>query len=102
LIQKKQKTEVPVAAQQPKTVTKNQRSQSSQVGNACATGTRSTQVQQDESFAKLSQKAQLYEVAKDRFIKCLVYHNQHFHESLSGANFIKMAEVRPTLAEKSS
>jgi hypothetical protein len=41
----------------------------------------------------LSRKAQLYETAKDRFQKCLIYHNQHFHESLSEADFIKKAET---------
>jgi len=44
----------------------------------------------------LSRKAQLYETAKDRFQKCLTYHNQHFHETLSEADFIKKAEVKPT------
>jgi hypothetical protein len=82
---------------QPETTSLNQASQPNQVGNACATGTGSTQVQQDESFTKLSRKAQLYETAKDRFQKCLTYHNQHFHESLSEADFIKKAEVKPTL-----
>ena len=33
---------------------------------------------------------------KDRFQKCLIHHNQHFHESLSEADFIKRAEVKPT------
>jgi hypothetical protein len=98
LLQKKPRIEeVPVSATQPKTVTPNQPSQSSQVGNACATRTGSTQVQRDESFAKLGRKAQLYEMAKGRFQKCLIYHNQHFHKSLSEADFIKKAEVRPTL-----
>jgi len=46
-------------------------------------------------FAKLSRKAQLYETAEDRFQKCLIHHNQHFHESLSEADFIKRAEVKP-------
>ncbi len=32
---------------------------------------------------------------KDRFQKCLIHHNQHFHESLSEADFIKRAEVKP-------
>jgi hypothetical protein len=45
----------------------------------------------------LGRKAQLYETAKDRFQKCLIYHNQHFHETLSEADFIKKAEVKPTL-----
>jgi hypothetical protein len=36
-------------------------------------------------------------MAKDRFQKCLIYHNQHLHKSLSEADFIKKAEVRPTL-----
>jgi hypothetical protein len=97
LLRKKPRIEVPVSAPQPKTATTNQLSQSTQVGNACATGTGSTQVQRDESFAKLGRKAQLYETAKDRFQKCLIYHNQHFHESLSKADFIKKAEFRPTL-----
>jgi hypothetical protein len=44
----------------------------------------------------LSRKAQLYETAKDKFQKCLIYHNQHFHESLSEADFIKKVEVKPT------
>ena len=48
-------------------------------------------------FAKLGRKAQLYETAKDRFQKCLIYHNQHFRETLSEADFIKKAEVKPTL-----
>jgi hypothetical protein len=81
---------------QPETASWNQASQSMQVGNACVTGTGSTQVRQDESFAKFSRKAQLYEMAKDRFEKCLTYHIQHFHESLSEADFIKKAEVKPT------
>ncbi len=51
----------------------------------------------DESFAKLGRKAQLNETAKDRFQKCLIYHNQHFRETLSEADFIKKAEVKPTL-----
>jgi len=51
------------------------------LAKACATGAGSTQVRRDESFAKLSWKAQLYETAQIRFEKCLVYNNQHFHES---------------------
>jgi hypothetical protein len=43
----------------------------------------------------LSRKAQLYETAKDRFQRCLIHHNQHFHESLSEADFIKKAEGKP-------
>ncbi len=82
---------------QPETASSNQVSRSNQVGNVHATGTGSTQVRQDESFAKLSRKAQLYETAKDRFQKCLIHHNQHFHKSLSEADFIKMAEVKPAL-----
>ena len=45
----------------------------------------------------MGRKAQLYETAKDRFQKCLIYHNQHFRETLSEADFIKKAEVKPTL-----
>ncbi len=41
-------------------------------------------------------KAQLYETAKDRFQKCLIYRNQHFRETLSEADFIKKVEVKPT------
>ncbi len=97
LLRKKPRVEVPVSAPQPEKATMNQISQSSHVGNACASGTGSTQVRRDELFAKLGRKAQLYETAKDRFKKCLIYHNQHFHESLSKADFIKKAEVIPTL-----
>jgi len=67
LARKKPRLEVSVSAPQPKAVTTNQLSQSTQVGNACATGTVSTQVRRDESFAKLGRKAQLYETAKDSF-----------------------------------
>jgi hypothetical protein len=94
---KKPRLEVPVSAPQPGTVTTNQFSQSTQVDNACATRTESTQVRRDELFAKLGRKAQLYETAKDRFQKCLIYQNQHFHKSLSKADFIKKTKVRPTL-----
>jgi hypothetical protein len=52
---------------QPETASSNQASQPRQVGNTCATGKGSAQVRRDESFAKLSRKAQLYETAKDRF-----------------------------------
>ena len=82
---------------QPESVSSSQASQPKQVGNVRAAGVGSTQVRRDESFAKLSRKAQLYETAKDRFQKCLIYHNQHFHETLSEADFIKKAEVKPTL-----
>ncbi len=82
---------------QPESVSSNQASQPNQIGKPCATGVGSTQVRRDESFAKLGRKAQLYETAKDRFQKCLIYHNQHFHETLSEADFIKKAEVKPTL-----
>jgi hypothetical protein len=68
---------------QPESVGSSQASQPKQVGNVRAAGVGSTQVRRDESFAKLSRKAQLYEMAKDRFQKCLIYHNQHFHEALS-------------------
>ncbi len=44
----------------------------------------------------MGRNAQLYETAKDRFQKCLTYHNQHFHETLSEADFIKKVEVKPT------
>ena len=82
---------------QPESVSSSQASQPKQVGNVRAAGVGSTQVRRDESFAKLGRKAQLYETAKDRFQKCLIYHNQHFHETLSEADFIKKAEVKPTL-----
>jgi hypothetical protein len=81
---------------QPESASSNQASQPNQTSKACATGVGSTQVRRDESFAKLSRKAQLYETAKDRFQKCLIYHNQHFHKFLSEADFIKKAEVKPT------
>ncbi len=97
LADKKWKIDVSVSDPQPETAFKIQTSQSAQVGNSCATGTGSIQVRRDESFAKLSRKAQLYETAKVRFKKCLVYHNQNFHESLSEADFLKMVEVRLTL-----
>jgi hypothetical protein len=45
--------EVADSAPQPETESSNQASQPNQVGNACATGTGSTQVRRDESFAKL-------------------------------------------------
>ena len=80
---------------QPESVSSNQASQPNQIGKPCATGVGSTQVRRDESFAKLSRKAQLYETAKDRFQRCLIHHNQHFHESLSEADFIKKAEGKP-------
>jgi hypothetical protein len=101
LLQKKPRMEeVPVSAPQPKTVTPSQPSKSSQVGNVCATGTGSTQVWRDESFAKLGRKAQLYETAKGRFQKCLTYHNQHFHESLSKADFIKKTEETSEVSKR--
>jgi hypothetical protein len=74
---------------QPESASSNQASQPNQTGKVCATGVGSTQVRRDDPFAKLSRKAQLYETAKDRFQKCLTYHNQHFRESLSEADFIK-------------
>ncbi len=57
-----------------------------------------------ESFAKLSQKAQLYQAAMECFRQSLVYHNRHFAENIQETDLVdlddKSEEVELSVALK--